>query len=547
MNNTELKKLLKEGSIILTKKEYEKAKEFFDEILDTYPECAQAYLGLLMAELKVNSFVELENSSTPIDSSCNFKRALNFGDDAFKAKLSSILEKNRKKIEISKIKAESPTEEPPNKPEESISDKTSEKEPEPVTNEPPNQENTDNTKTDLSESKDEDNNQSSNIESNCEQTNESQMVTEDENENKTEIEKETETATEKETDTDTEANPKTVTETELKSEAGSESQSESEENKEKQPQKSGKKILTALYIMAVIGIGYYASNEISKNAPEHPNSVEPIVTQTSQKPDTQEEIITLANADFSKPMEFTLSDTSFVMMPCMGGSFLMGSPENELGREINEKQHKVSVTQPFFIGKYEVTQELYFSVMQENPSRYKGSDKPVDSVNWLMAKEFCSKLNKITRKTRPEGYVFDLPTEIQWEYACRGGVESAIYNGKNLTNAEDDCESLNEVAWYSFNAMGSTHPVGQKQPNSLGLYDMLGNVSEWCNDHYAESYDENGNNNPNTESTDSTRVSKGGNWIKLPSGCRSASRNSVYETEAAICQGFRIVLTLSNK
>ena len=105
MDNTELKKLLKQGSILLTNKEYEKAKEFFNETLDSYPECAQAYIGLLMAQLKVNSFADLEKSDTPIDSLSYFRRALNFGDNAFKEKLNNILEKNRKNIETNKLKS----------------------------------------------------------------------------------------------------------------------------------------------------------------------------------------------------------------------------------------------------------------------------------------------------------------------------------------------------------------------------------------------------------------------------------------------------------
>ena len=166
------------------------------------------------------------------------------------------------------------------------------------------------------------------------------------------------------------------------------------------------KILTVLCIIAILGLGYTGTRMIAK-APETNATT---ATNTSVTTENTQEEVEVTEIDFSKPMEFSIPDVSFSMIPCKKGSFIMGSPENELGRETNEQQHKVDITDSFFIGKYEVTQDLYFSVMKENPSRYKGSNKPVDSISWAMAKNFCTRLNKLTVKTRPANYIFDLPT-----------------------------------------------------------------------------------------------------------------------------------------
>ena len=496
MDNTELKKLLKQGSILLTNKEYEKAKEFFNETLDSYPECAQAYIGLLMAQLKVNSFADLEKSDTPIDSLSYFRRALNFGDNAFKEKLNNILEKNRKNIETNKLKSKidqsaKQQEKQETKKEESISDNSSVTQADEAV--PPKVIATETiTKDDI---------------------NLPETSTES-------IEKPSDANTLKELETDTNTDISSNTENDVNNTKASKA-----------------KILTVLCIIAVLGLGYTGTRMIAK-APETNATT---ATNTSVTTENTQEEVEVTEIDFSKPMEFSIPDVSFSMIPCKKGSFIMGSPENELGRETNEQQHKVDITDSFFIGKYEVTQDLYFSVMKENPSRYKGSNKPVDSISWAMAKNFCTRLNKLTVKTRPANYIFDLPTEAQWEFACRGGTDSALYNGKNLTSSDDECENLSEIAWYCFNSIGSSHPVGQKQPNSLGLYDMSGNIAEWCNDAYVEP-----DIDKEAASKDSdveiTRISKGGSWLKLPSGCRSASRWCISENNGAICQGFRIVL-----
>ena len=160
-----------------------------------------------------------------------------------------------------------------------------------------------------------------------------------------------------------------------------------------------------------------------------------------------------------------------------GSSFTMGSPESEKGRFEDETQHVVQLDN-FQISAIPVTQALYESVMGANPSHSKGADLPVESVSWTEARAFCEQLTKMLESS---GLAFTLPTEAQWEYACRAGSEEAFCFG-------DDEEQLDEYAWYANNSDGRTHPVGQKKPNSFGLYDMHGNVWEWCHDWYDAEY-----------------------------------------------------------
>lgn len=165
------------------------------------------------------------------------------------------------------------------------------------------------------------------------------------------------------------------------------------------------------------------------------------------------------------------------MVLVKGGCYQMGDVFGEANRGIVDETpvHEVCV-KSFYIGKYEVTQELWQKVMGENPSEHKecGKNCPVDSVSWDMAQEFINKLNAKTKKK------YRLPTEAEWEYAARSGGKNEKWPG---TNSED---SLGKYAWYDQNSEEKTHPVGLKQPNGLGLYDMAGNVREWCQDWYDE-------------------------------------------------------------
>jgi formylglycine-generating enzyme required for sulfatase activity len=155
------------------------------------------------------------------------------------------------------------------------------------------------------------------------------------------------------------------------------------------------------------------------------------------------------------------------------GEFQIGSPASESHRQPNEPQRLVKITKPFYLGVYEVTQQQYQRVMENNPSDRKGAKKPVENISWEEAVEFCRKLSAREREE------YRLPTEAEWEYGCRGGTTTAYSFG-------DDASQLGNYAWYKGNSRSTTHDVGKQPPNRWGLYDMHGNVWEWCQDWYAD-------------------------------------------------------------
>ena len=211
------------------------------------------------------------------------------------------------------------------------------------------------------------------------------------------------------------------------------------------------------------------------------------------------------------------------------GSFLMGSPMTEVGRSSMEMQHRVTITKGFWMGKYLVTQEQWEAVMGRNPSCFqKGGDYPVEQVSWEDAMEFCKKLNRCDAIPKFKGYHFDLPTEAQWEYACRAGTTGA-YDG-----------SLDWIAWYNANSDSSTHPVGKKKPNAWGLYDMHGNVEEWCRDWHG--FYQGDATDPAGPPTGVLRVGRGGGWQSGMDRCRSAVRSNFSPENRLNSLGFRIAL-----
>ena len=245
----------------------------------------------------------------------------------------------------------------------------------------------------------------------------------------------------------------------------------------------------------------------------------------------------------SKDMTIPLAeDVDLDMIWIEPGTFIMGSPSDELGRYDDEVQHEVTLTQGYWLGKYEVTQAQYEAVMGTNPSGFKGADLPVEKVSWYDAKEFCAKLTAFEKATGrlPEGYEYTLPTEAQWEYACRAGTTTALNSGKNLSD-KDQCLEMDEVGWYKYNSDRATHPVGQKLPNVWGLYDMHGNVWEWCLDRYGD-YPTSAVTDPTGPIMGSSRVIRGGSWYFYAGGCRSATRSgngpSYYDSN----YGFRVAL-----
>ena len=175
--------------------------------------------------------------------------------------------------------------------------------------------------------------------------------------------------------------------------------------------------------------------------------------------------------------------------------------------------HPVTLTQPFYMGKFVVTQEQYQQVVGTNPSNFKDNDNPVEQVSWDDAQAFCKKLAEQTKQA------VRLPTEAEWEYACRAGTTSTYHSG----DAEAD---LARVAWYYANSKNTTHPVGQKEPNAFGLYDMHGNVWQWFQDWYAaDYYGKAPAENPEGPAQGAFRVLRGCSWVVIPMACRSACRS----------------------
>ena len=226
------------------------------------------------------------------------------------------------------------------------------------------------------------------------------------------------------------------------------------------------------------------------------------------------------------------------------GSFTMGSPEGELGRDSDETQHRVTISKDYWLGQYELTQGQWKAVgtTREKDNHFHGDRLPVENVSWDEAKAFCDDLNRRFKGQLPEGYRFDLPTEAQWEYACRAGTTTALNNGKNLTDEKYNCENLREVAWYDYhNDEDTTHPVGQKRKNNWGIYDMHGNVWEWCRDWYG-SYPDGAVTDPQGPPNGSNRVFRGGAWLNDAGGCRSSDRGSNDPSFRIDYLGFRVAL-----
>jgi len=193
------------------------------------------------------------------------------------------------------------------------------------------------------------------------------------------------------------------------------------------------------------------------------------------------------------PAELTLDlggGVTMKMVLIRPGKFMMGEGEG---------RHEVTNSKPFYMAVTEVTQEQYEAVMGKNPSWVNGPTNPVETVSWDDAAEFCRRLSEKTRQT------VRLPTEAEWEYACRAGTQTAFSFG-------DDPSALGDYAWWTGNSGKTTHPVGQKKPNSWGLYDMHGNVWEWCADWYGE-YPKGPVTDPSGPATGDSRVVRGGSWL----------------------------------
>ena len=230
------------------------------------------------------------------------------------------------------------------------------------------------------------------------------------------------------------------------------------------------------------------------------------------------------------------------MVLIYSGTFLMGSPSNEQGRSANEGPQCQVTVSSFYMGKYPVTQAEYQEIMGTNPSAFKGPDLPVEQVSWFDAIEYCNKQsiregltpvytingNDVIWDREANGY--RLPTEAEWEYACRAGTQTPYYSGA----------SVNDAGWYTGNSGGKTRPVGEKQPNPWGLYDMHGNVLEWCWDLLGK-YTAEAQINPQGAMSGYERVYRGGSWRFEARQTRSAFRFGNHPYLKTFFLGFRIV------
>ncbi|AUT03409.1 protein kinase [Nostoc sp. CENA543] len=238
------------------------------------------------------------------------------------------------------------------------------------------------------------------------------------------------------------------------------------------------------------------------------------------------------------------------MVQIPGGTFTMGSPETEKDRDSDESPQRQVTVPGFFMGKYEITQEQYQAIMGKNPSNFKGDKRPVEQVSWDDAVEFCEKLSQKTGKT------YRLPSETEWEYACRAGTTTPFYFGETITT---DLANYRGTDWTIVNRTYSTYsgnygngpkglyrqqttPVGSFPPNTFGLYDMHGNVWEWCQDNYHDNYNGAPTDGSVWANNDNfSRLLRGGSWDVTPGFCRSADRDRFTSEYRLNYMGFRVV------
>ena len=253
----------------------------------------------------------------------------------------------------------------------------------------------------------------------------------------------------------------------------------------------------------------------------------------------------------------TRNDNGFKMtlVWCPSGNFTMGSPKSENDREHDEDQVQVRLTKGFWLGQTEITQGQWKTIMGTTPWKgvdhvKEGSNYPATYVSWEDATAFCKKLTEQERKAGrlPEDWEYTLPTEAQWEYACRAGTTTAYSFGNNDSK-------IGDYAWYGWNVGdGNTkeeqyaHAVGTKRPNPWGLSDMHGNVYEWCRDWYADKHPGGRDPEVTAEGSSSSRVIRGGSWVSFSRYCRSADRDwYIPSNHREVFLGFRVARVLSRR
>ena len=252
-------------------------------------------------------------------------------------------------------------------------------------------------------------------------------------------------------------------------------------------------------------------------------------------------------------------DTEFdIQMVCVPpGTFKMGSPSTENGRnnrsgQVTESQHMVTISKSFLISRYEITRQQYYKVLGiSDPKPTATGTHPINGISWNDAKAFCNKLNNQYSRFVPYGYKFDLPTEAQWEYACRAGTTSALSSGKEITDPDRNrCPNIDEVGWAYSNSGGRVHKVAsvEKIPNQWGIYDMHGNVAEWCLDTRSTTYEDYSFDDPEVPLIDPIRLGgsnymvRGGGYSSENKRLRSAARDAKGATATDAFLGIRVVL-----
>jgi len=266
-------------------------------------------------------------------------------------------------------------------------------------------------------------------------------------------------------------------------------------------------LLLAALLVAMTGCGSDTKPEDQPTTPAETASQKDQPTapeETVSSPETPNE----SDEPSAKAVVPVVNSIGMRFVPIQAGTFTMGE---------DQKAHQVTLTQAFELGVYEVTQEQYEKVMGTNPSRFKGPQNPVENVSWNDAVEFCRKLSAMPAEKKA-GYVYRLPTEAEWEYACRAGTTTMYSFG-------DSESELGAYAWYARNSGKTTHPVGGKKPNPWGLYDMHGNVWEWCQDWHG-AYPSGAVTDPTGAASGSRRVLRGGSFSIRSSSVRSAYRTS---------------------
>ena len=299
--------------------------------------------------------------------------------------------------------------------------------------------------------------------------------------------------------------------------------------------------LAAVAAMALAVFGYTVVNADDEKKPSIPKAKYVVVdlaagSVTDLGDEAPKDLLT--NTEGAKGAN-KYKTSHLVLRRIPAGEFMMGSPKDELGRNDNETQHKVKLTKDYYIGVFPVTTAQFVAVNHHQEAGFADDlTRPTEGFDWGYTHSFCANLSK-----KLSGLKVDFPTEAQWEYACRAGTTTALNSGKNLTNDTKD-EAVDELGWYAANAKATTHSVGEKKPNAWGLYDMYGNVWEFCRDFFG-AYAAGDQVDPTGPQTGAAYVIRGGSWGHQASLCRSASRTGLPPNSRGGNEvGFRMVLEL---